>query len=146
VKVIVAGVRPDDAVTQHWSQRLGLPAELIFPGLQSDVREIIALGNVGFVLSYAVETISFACREMMSMGLPMMVSDYAGLPENIDEGQDGWILPVKNIQAIQECLVKILMGEDVSTMGTRAREKSIHSFSNELFVKKTLDFYQEVLD
>jgi hypothetical protein len=41
-----------------------------FEGLLADVRLAIAACDAGFVLSYAVETILIACRDMMAVGKP----------------------------------------------------------------------------
>ncbi|MFU8797577.1 MAG: glycosyltransferase [Gammaproteobacteria bacterium] len=83
--------------------------------------------------------------EMMSMGLPIIVSDYAGLPENIDTEKNGWIIPIKNVDALKACMMKIMTKADVAKMGANAREKAIQLFSNDAFIKNTVAFYQEVI-
>ncbi len=40
---------------------------LLITGFTDDVRGYVATFDVGFMVSYAVESSSFACREMMSM-------------------------------------------------------------------------------
>ncbi|MEM5366547.1 hypothetical protein V4C53_10935 [Paraburkholderia azotifigens] len=39
---------------------------LLITGFTDDVRGYVATFDVGFMVSYAVESSSFACREMMS--------------------------------------------------------------------------------
>ena len=81
---------------------------VIFVGLLDDVRPFLAALDLGFVLSSRVETISFACREMMAMGLPVVVTDVAGLPENVEDGVDGWIVPACAPAAVSEVLREAL--------------------------------------
>src|SRR3546814_3136529 len=75
--ILIAGVPPsEDQVSKV--EQLGMMDHVIFVGLLDDVRPFIATLDVGFVLSSEVETISFACREMMAMGVPVLVRDSGG--------------------------------------------------------------------
>jgi glycosyltransferase involved in cell wall biosynthesis len=100
---------------------------------------------VGFVLSWDVETISFACREMMAMGKPVMVSDYAGLPENIRPGEDGWVLPARDREAIADALRKRLASRDaLPAMGRAARAHAEAEFGMPRFVDATEAVYRSL--
>jgi glycosyltransferase involved in cell wall biosynthesis len=134
------------AERERWCGRDGLASQIHFAGLLADVRPMIAAIDAGFVLSYAVETISFACREMMAMGKPVLVSDYAGLPENIDDGVNGWIVPVRNRDAIAHAISGLLDGRDrLPTMGAAARAKAERAFGLEHFVDATEAAYVALL-
>ena len=97
-----------------------------------DTREIVSLADIGFVLSYGVETISYACREMMSMGKPVLASDYAGLPENIDDGINGWIVKTYDVNSIFSKLKEILRNIDgLDRFSLSARKKAEKYFGLE---------------
>lgn len=117
-----------------------------FPGFMKDSRPLLEKADVGFVLSYASETISFACREMMGMSLPVIVSDYASLPRNVDRSC-GWVTTIKNADSIREALMKILSmpPEELSEMKRNARKKAEAEFSADIMVKKTNNVYEEVM-
>ncbi|MCD0502851.1 glycosyltransferase family 4 protein [Bordetella petrii] len=124
---------------------LDMNGRLTHVGSLKDVRPFISTIDVGFVLSTRVETISFACREMMSMGKPVIVTDYAGLPENIDAGRDGWVVPPADPQALSELLRAIAQGgHDLRQMGQAARDKSQASFGLEPFLEGTANVYRAV--
>ena len=107
---------------------------------------MVAAIDVGFVLSYAVETISFACRETMAMAKPVLVSDYAGLPENIDDGVDGWRVPVRDRTAIAVAVADMLEHpERLRTMGNAARRKAEREFGLDRFIAATEDAYAALL-
>lgn len=119
----------------------------LFPGLLEDVRPGIAAIDAGFVLSHDVETISFACREMMAMGKPVMVSNYAGLPENVSHGRDGWIVPVGGYATMAETLHWMLRNRSaLPSMGEAARKKAVAEFSAVRFVRKTEEIYRTLLN
>lgn len=145
VHLVVAGHPPPDDARRR-IDALGLAAQVHFPGLLEDVRPAIAAFDAGFVLSYAVETISFACREMMAMARPALVSDYAGLPENVEAGVDGWIVPVRDRRAIADAVQRLLDRRDaLPAMGLAARAHAEREFGLELFVERTEAAYREAL-
>lgn len=126
--------------------RLGMTQQVHHAGRLDDVRPLVAAFDLGFVLSYRVETISFACREMMSMGKPVIVTRHAGLPENIDEGRDGWVVPVRDPDALSRLLRRILDDEfPLAEMGRQAREKSEREFGLEPFVEGTAEVYHRLV-
>ncbi|EJO30189.1 glycosyltransferase family 4 protein [Achromobacter marplatensis] len=145
VLVAVAG-QPPTVEQQARVLALGMADHVYYAGHLSDVRPFVAALDIGFVLSTRIETISFACREMMAMGKPVMVSRYAGLPENITEGVDGWVVDPGSPAAIAQCLAQILtQRERLRAMGQAARAKSLAEFGVQRFVGRTLDIYDRVL-
>lgn len=145
VEVLVAG-KPPSAEQRQRVAALGLTDRVHFPGLLSDVRPAIAAMDAGFVLSYDVETISFACREMMAMGKPVLLSNYAGLPENIEPGREGWVVPVKDRAAVAQAVQRMLEDRQLlPVMGAAARAHAEAEFGLERFVAKTEAVYQRLL-
>ncbi|SAI73204.1 glycosyltransferase [Bordetella ansorpii] len=143
VFVLLAGQPPTDA--QHERVRaLGMADNVIFAGLLQDVRPFIAALDLGFVLSHQ-ETISFACREMMAMGKPVIVSRVGGLPENVTDGRDGWIVPARTPKAVTQVLSDVLDDrEGLVRMGAQARLRSLREFSLDMFVQGTEAVYEEL--
>lgn len=144
-RVLVAGDLPDDAKMAR-VRELGLQDQVVFPGLLDDVRPALAACDVGFVLSYR-EALSFACREVMSLGLPALISNVGGLPENVTDGRDGWVVPVRDPAAIADVLRGMLADPGrIGVMGAAAREKSQREFNLARFVEGTYAVYQAALD
>jgi glycosyltransferase involved in cell wall biosynthesis len=144
VHILLAGALPKEALL-HELTELGMADQVSFVGRLDDVRPFIAVLDVGFVLSYRVETISFACREMMAMGCPVMVSDHGGLPENITDGVDGWVIPERNVSAISKRVSAILdQPRQLLAMGGAARAKSVSEFGLDRFVSQTERVYHNV--
>ncbi len=145
VHMAVAGREPDPRLVAEVAQ-LGLTDQVHFAGLLEDIRPFVASGDAGFVLSYDVETISFACREMMAMGKPVMVSDYAGLPENIAQGRNGWIVPVRNVAAIAAQVAALYeQRAALPGVGLAARAHAVEAFGLETFSRLTEACYEAVL-
>jgi glycosyltransferase involved in cell wall biosynthesis len=145
VRVVVAG-KPPSRNQLDTVAALGMSERVVFPGLLQDVRPWVRTFDVGFVLSHGIETISFACREMMAMGIPVIVSRYAGLPDNIEEGVDGWVVPPKDPVALAALLGEIVSNRaSLAAMGRAARSKSVDRFSFDSFIAATERVYHQVL-
>src|SRR5699024_7281670 len=126
-------------------ETLGPQEPVCFTGILDDVRPMLAALDAGFVLSH-METISFACREMMAMGKPVLCSDAGGLPENIEPHVDGWVVPAGNRQAIAAALRGIVeQRNELATMGYAARKHAETAFGLETFVNKTEAVYRDLL-
>ena len=82
----------------------------------------------------------------MSLGLPTIVSDAGGLPENIRHQENGWIVPVKNPQVLAQLLSEILPNTALrQKIGDAARKTAENEFNLRLFTQNTLLCYDEVL-
>jgi glycosyltransferase involved in cell wall biosynthesis len=103
---------------------------------------LLAACDIGYVLSYQ-EALSFACRELMALGLPVLVTRVGGLPENLTDQREGWIVPPRSPELIKNVLQKILFEpEQLSQMGAQARLRAEREFGLTDFVKATLAIYQ----
>ncbi len=146
VHLVVVGLEPDDE-QRATIDKLGLAGQITIVGVIDDVRDAIAAFDVGFVLSHAIETVSFACREMMAMGKPVIVSRYAGLPENIDDGVDGWIVEPRNPVALAARIEAIVAArETLPQIGARALARARAEFSDEHFITGTEAVYRKLYE
>lgn len=138
--IVVAGNYPEP---EHLEcvESLGMTPQVSFPGLIDDVRSVLAAGDIGFVLSYR-EALSFACRELMSLGLPVLLTRIGGLPENLVENESGWIVPAQSPEQIALILAKVLEQPEVlKQMGQCARQHAVQHFQLAEFVRLTLGAY-----
>jgi len=123
----------------------GLQDRVVFAGHLNDVRPFLAALDVGFVLSRR-EGSSIACREMMAMGIPVIVSSAGGLPENVAPQRDGWIVPGGAPAAVAAVLKSILDDPGrLPAMKRAAREKSEALFRRADFARRTEEVYRAAL-
>jgi glycosyltransferase involved in cell wall biosynthesis len=140
--LVVAGDPPEPELLAQVA-KLGLLSQVSFPGLLDDVRPILAACDVGFVLSYH-EALSFACRELMSLGLPVMVTRVGGLPENLIDGEQGWIVETRDVAGMAEVLRKIAIQPNLLDLfGHAARAHAQQWFNLDDFARATLAVYQK---
>ncbi len=140
VRVIVAGSLPGPEKRAR-VQALGLSDQVVFPGLVDDVRPVLAACDIGFVLSWR-EALSYACRELMALGLPALISDAGGLPENLTDAREGWIVPARDAAALRAVLQGVFDApQTLHAMGWAARARSEREFALPGFVQRTQAVY-----
>jgi glycosyltransferase involved in cell wall biosynthesis len=139
--VAVIGDQPEEELRAR-ATAYGVCSHLSFLGLIDDVRTVLAACDVGFVLSYH-EALSFACREKMALGLPVLVTQAGGLPENVFHDREGWIVPVRSPESIKAVLLNILANPArLSVVGAQARARAERDFNLKEFIRATMAVYQ----
>jgi glycosyltransferase involved in cell wall biosynthesis len=142
--LLVAGDTPSAAKLAQ-VQALGMTEQVSFPGLLDDVRPYLACCDVGYVLSY-YEALSYACRELMGLGLPVLITNVGGLPENVSQGEQGWVVPMKNPLAIAQVLEEIIADPAcLQRLGAQARLRAEQEFNMPDFIARTMAVYRQVL-
>jgi glycosyltransferase involved in cell wall biosynthesis len=118
-----------------------------FPGFFTDPRPLLEDADIAFNLSYFKEGCSFALREMMSMSLPAIVSDYPALVNDIDDGC-GWVTRMKDAESIAAVLRKILDADpqNLNQMKQAARRRAEERFSIDKMILETNRVYAGLFD
>ncbi len=100
------------------AKRLGLENHIMFVGQKSPDEVISLLHQHDIFIQFSVqEGFSNAVLEAQSCGLMVIGSDAEGLPENIIDGETGWIVKKRNYIDLAEQIKKIL------NMSNAEREK-----------------------
>ncbi|MMZ67969.1 Spore coat protein SA [compost metagenome] len=78
------------------------------------------------------------------MGKPIVTTDTVGCKEVVEEGRNGFLVPVRNVEALVE-RIRLLI-EDAGlreTMGQESRRKAVEEFDIERVVEQYLALYGE---
>jgi len=103
---------------EHWISE-GL---IECPGHVQDVRQWIEQASVFVLPSYYREGIPRSIQEAMAMGRPIITTNSVGCKETVDEGVNGFKVPIRDPEALAETMVKFIQHPDlVVTMGQNSR-------------------------
>lgn len=128
-KILVLGDESSGLALQEAAKNRGLD-EFVYCGFHKQIESYVSLFDAGFILSDSIETISFAAREMMAMGKPLISSSFSGLKENVEDEINGFIVEPGNVNDIAFAMRRFLeMGKDtLEHFSLKAREYAINHF------------------
>ena len=87
-----------------------------------------------------------ALLEAMACGVPSVVTRVGGNPEAINDGENGFLVPVEDDAAAAERLLTLLRNpEQAAQMGERGRNSVETRFSAEAMIQKLITVYRDLL-
>ncbi|MDQ6891349.1 MAG: glycosyltransferase [Acidobacteriota bacterium] len=111
--------------------QLGLEENVCFSGRIEDVRPFLAAADV-FVLPSEREGLPLSVLEAMAFGLPCVVAEAGGNRELVEDGINGFVLPVGSAEALTNALARLLSEEQLRTrMGRASRRIAEEKFDIE---------------
>ncbi|TAN42098.1 MAG: glycosyltransferase family 1 protein [Nitrospirae bacterium] len=113
-------------------------------GETDNVKDVINKADVVVLPSYR-EGAPKSLLEAMSMGKPIITTDTAGCREVCDHEVNGFLVPVKDSQALADAMIRMIeAGEKRKEMGRMGRNKVLREFDERIVVGKYLDVVREV--
>ncbi len=145
VKFVVAG---DGAYRQQWLEEIekeNMQNQVFLLGYRSDIDDILRESDI-FVICTKHETL---CNSLLEGGmhkLPLVATNVGGIPEIIDDGENGFLVQLNDIDGFVNALNKLINDTDLrKKMGTAAKNKIECKFSERSITKRLNDVFNYVL-
>ncbi|HZL36046.1 MAG TPA: glycosyltransferase family 4 protein [Tepidisphaeraceae bacterium] len=109
VVLTIAGDGPDRQILEAKARDLGMYDNVRFVGYQSQaqVRELLGQTDV-FVMSSFAEGVPVVLMEAMASGVPVVATRIAGIPELVEEGVSGYLVPPGDPEPLADCIAALL--------------------------------------
>jgi len=130
---IVGSGEQAQALRSHCGE-LGIDRSVEFAGAvrRSELADYYSEASI-FCLPSIYEGFPLAILEAMAAGLPVVSTAVAGIPEAVDDGETGLLVPPENAEALAEALRSLVVDPDKRlAMGDAGRLKVESEFSIEL--------------
>lgn len=103
----IAGDGPSRAELERKSVQLGIQDAVHFLGWQEDLAKVMA-GWAVFVQPSLEEAFGITVLQAMASGLPVIASEVGGLPEIVDPGVTGLLVPPGDVPALTHAMNELL--------------------------------------
>jgi glycosyltransferase involved in cell wall biosynthesis len=124
---------------------MGLQGKVRLLGVRSDVPEVLNAADV-FVLSSDWEGNPLSVMEAMTAGKPAICTAVGGVPELIDDGVDGMLVPRGDAKALSRAMGAMLENPRTRrTMGEAAAKKATERFGLQAMTEAYEDLYRTAL-
>jgi len=119
--------------------------KITFIGNLPLVEEVLVGADV-LLLPSADESFGLVALEALACEVPVVASDVGGLPEVVCHGQNGFLAPVGDVEAMTGYTLELLRDEERrKRFGRRGLEWAVKTFHQDQIVGRYRDIYEEVL-
>ena len=127
---------------EHQIKDLGLTHHVTLTGFRSDALWLMKSFDL-FVMSSVTEGLGSAILEAMACGRAVVGTETGGIPEAIDAGTTGLLVPPGDEPALAAAIVRLLRDPELrASLGRAGRERVEREFSVDRLVEGTARVYE----
>jgi len=135
-----------DARVQSMIAEAGLEGSVRWIGKVEDVARVLGAADIGLVASIGSEALSRVALEYMAMGLPTVATRVGSLPELVEDGRTGTLVPPRDSHALAAAVIALL--KDAPTrakMAAAARARAEERFGAPAQVDRLEALYARIV-
>jgi glycosyltransferase involved in cell wall biosynthesis len=145
LQILIVGDGSERARLERAAQELGVGSTVRFLGVRGDVVDVLGAIDVAVCCS-DFEGSPLAVMEYMDAGLPLVATTVGGVPDLIDSGVHGLLVPPQDPLALANAIAELLRDpEKARSLGERARARRRAEFDIDVQVRRTEALYLELL-
>ena len=123
-----------------------LKRSVIWPGTHSNIPAILAASDIFVLPSAYAEGIPRVLLEAASMGLPLITTNSPGCKEVVDDGVNGYLIPVADTDSLVEAILQLVEQPELrKQFGIISRQLAKKNFDLEIISNITHQTYQQLL-
>jgi sugar transferase (PEP-CTERM/EpsH1 system associated) len=145
LRYVIVGDGPLRSSIEKQVEQESLQNHVLFLGTRQDIPQLLAMSDI-FVLPSVSEGIPLVLIEAMAAGLPVVATAVGGVPEMIDSGVQGILVPPRSAGALADALRTLIrnpaLRQAMSAAGkVRARER----FGEESMLERYRELFRDCL-
>jgi len=142
--LLMVGDGPDRTRSREVAVDLKVERYVRFLGQVDDVEDVLCVGDL-FMLGSENESFGLAALEAMAMGVPVVATTAEGLPELIDDGETGFLVPVGDVPRMAHRAVEILSNEaQHRAFSEAARRVAVERYDVSRIIPMYEEFYARI--
>lgn len=127
-------------------EKFNLSKRITFLGFVSGDEKLALLKACDiFCIPSVFESFGIVILEAMQYGKPVVASEAGGIPEIIENGKNGLLVPPKEFKRLANAICLLLDDENLRRGLGENAEKSVSLYSIEVVAQKYIKVYEEVL-
>jgi glycosyltransferase involved in cell wall biosynthesis len=141
--LLVVGEGGRREALERQAAELRIAHRVVFTGRRDDVPAVTAALDVAVLPSYR-EAQGLTILEAMALSRPVVASNVGGIPEVIEDGVSGLLVPPRDPEALAAAIIRLLVDHSYADTLARAGHEVVHDrFCIELMVKAVETIYDE---
>ena len=145
VRFVWLGEGPRRAELERLRDRLGLSQRVFLVGFRPDARALVAQCTVA-ALASELEGIATALIEAQADGVPVVATRVGGIPEVVEDGVSGRLVPARDPGALAAALIEALTQQGRALSWAEQARLGVMQFDIERTAERTLEEYRRALE
>lgn len=144
-KLMMIGDGPERSKAETYCRDHGLRQRVFFLGNVPNLEEVVG-GSDLFLLPSEAESFGMAALEAMASEVPVISTQAGGLPEVVDDGVNGYLLPVGDVDGMAARAIEILSNDELALrLGRAGRAIAVEKFAEAKVVPQYRQAYERVI-
>ena len=115
-------------------------------GYRTDVLELLKQSHIIAFPSYYKEGLPKSLIEATAIGRPIITTDSIGCRETVEEGKNGYLIPIKDSETLADKLSNLIENKELRVkMGEASRKLAERYFSLDTVIEQHLAIYEKLL-
>lgn len=145
VELRVAGDGPLESEFKALAHSLQIADRVTFLGLRNDIANILGEADIFIHPARWREAFGLTIAEGMSTGCAVVASDVGGIPEIIEHGKSGLLVPPENDAVLAAELDRLAASPELrAQLGRGGRQRVLERFTIEQCVDNHVDYIEEI--
>lgn len=141
LRIALVGGGPLEHEIRVLVDELGLKENVEFLGTRDDVAGILHDSRC-FILPSEYEGLPMSILEAMAAGLPVLATAVGGIPDVVEDGITGKLVPVGDTVALAEAMVLMMTGEPgLASMSSASKVRAM-SYDCEITARRYMELYE----
>jgi glycosyltransferase involved in cell wall biosynthesis len=144
--IVFIGDGPERSALESLAAALRRRARVLFLGERHDARSLLPAFDLLVVPSVAREGFGLAAIEAMDAGIPVVASRVGGLPEVVEDGRTGILVPPGDPAALADAVTRLLdRPETRRSLGAEGHRRVERRFRAAAMARRVEDLYEEAI-
>jgi glycosyltransferase involved in cell wall biosynthesis len=142
-RLLIAGEGELRPALEALVRERGLADRVVFAGFRRDLDRLRPAFSV-FCLSSHLEGLGTSLLDAMAFGLPVVATAAGGIPEAVEDGVTGRVVPPRDPAALAEALAEVLADDARRrALGAAGRRRFLDRFTADRMVEETVRILEE---
>jgi glycosyltransferase involved in cell wall biosynthesis len=144
VTTYLVGDGADRMTFERLAHERGLGGSVVFLGFRADVEEMMRQADV-FVLASHADSNPLVIPEARAAGLPIVATRVDGIPESLDDGDAGLLVPPRSPDALANAITGLLLDSAHRERLRAASQRNLERLTVRRMASETLSVYRRAI-
>lgn len=144
-QLLMVGDGPERSNAEYLAAIKKIRDKIHFVGKLETINEYLGISDL-LLLPSDDESFGLVALEAMACEVPVIASCVGGLPEVMRDGEDGFLIPPRDVETMSQRAIEILSNPALrERLGQHGRERAEANFCTSIVIPKYEEYYERII-